>query len=62
MKNPDVFEGIDSLNMDEYRVLYVDDSSVARDQIVRTLDHMGLSHIEARNGVQAWEKLNELGR
>ncbi len=41
-------------------VLFADDSSVARSQIKRTLDRMGILHIGVRNGAEAWDKLNEL--
>ena len=41
-------------------VLFADDSSVARSQIVRTLEHMGVKHLSTTNGVEAWTKLNNL--
>ena len=41
-------------------VLFADDSSVARGQIERTLEHMGVRYIGVTNGAEAWEKLNEL--
>ena len=44
----------------EITVLFADDSSVARGQIIRTLDHMGVKHIGATNGAEAWKKLNEI--
>ena len=59
-QNPDMFSDIESVGRNDFRVLFADDSGVARDQIARTLDEMGLPHTEARNGVQAWQKLNEL--
>ena len=59
-ENTAIFDDISSFDRADFRVMYVDDSGVARDQISRTLDHMGLPHIEARNGAQAWQKLNEL--
>ena len=41
-------------------VLFADDSSVARKQIAKTLDTMGIKYISAKNGLEAWEKLKEL--
>ncbi len=41
-------------------VLYADDSSVARKQIAKTLEKMGLNYISANNGMDAWKKLLEL--
>lgn len=41
-------------------VLFADDSSVARKQITRTLEKMGLKSISANNGQEAWSKLNEI--
>jgi two-component system, chemotaxis family, chemotaxis protein CheV len=38
-------------------VLFADDSAVARTQITRTLDALGVSHIAAANGLQAWQEL-----
>ena len=39
-------------------VFYADDSAVARKQIERTLDAMGIRHAGAINGRQAWENCN----
>ncbi len=55
------FEGIEPLNVDA-TVVYADDSSVARKQIEQTLDHIGIKHIGAKNGVEAWDKLQELAK
>jgi two-component system chemotaxis response regulator CheV len=41
-------------------VFFADDSSVARKQIVSTLDAMGVNHISAINGRQAWEELRKI--
>ena len=41
-------------------VLFADDSSVARKQIVKTLDTMGVKHLSAKNGEEAWERLLEI--
>jgi two-component system chemotaxis response regulator CheV len=39
------------------RVLFADDSVVARKQIAKTLERMGFSYIEATTGSEAWEML-----
>ena len=44
----------------EATVLFADDSSVARKQIARTLDQLGITHISSRNGVEAWDRLKEI--
>jgi two-component system chemotaxis response regulator CheV len=41
-------------------VLFADDSSVARNQISRTLDAMHVKHIGTSNGRQAWAELTRL--
>lgn len=41
-------------------VYFADDSSVARKQISQTLDAMGLRHVGAVNGRQAWEELSRV--
>jgi two-component system chemotaxis response regulator CheV len=41
-------------------VLFADDSAVARNQIVRTLDAMAVKHIGTANGADAWRELNQL--
>lgn len=41
-------------------VFYADDSSVARKQIEKTLDAMGLRHVEAINGKRAWDELQKI--
>jgi two-component system chemotaxis response regulator CheV len=50
---------LDKLDIDA-TVLFADDSSVARKQIETTLDHMGVKHISAKNGIEAWDKLKEV--
>ncbi len=55
-----VFDGIESSVRDDATVLFVDDSSVARGQIRRTLEHMGLKYISTANGQEAWEILEKL--
>ncbi|HZN26910.1 MAG TPA: chemotaxis protein [Burkholderiales bacterium] len=41
-------------------VLFADDSSVARSQIVRTLDAMAVNHISTTNGAEAWRELTQI--
>ncbi|MBI1398481.1 MAG: response regulator [Betaproteobacteria bacterium] len=41
-------------------VLFTDDSQVARKQIQRTLDAMGVRYISSVNGAQAWRELDRL--
>jgi len=54
------YEDITTLEDQGYTILYADDSSVARSQIERTLDHMGVAHVSAMNGAEAWSKLKEI--
>lgn len=42
------------------RVLFADDSSVARTQIKKTLERMGIAYIQAVTGQEAWSRLQEL--
>ena len=44
----------------ERTVFFADDSSVARNQIARTLDAMQVKYISAINGRQAWEELSKM--
>jgi len=53
------FEGIERIPSNA-TVLYADDSSVARKQIAKTLDALGIKHISAKNGVEAWDRLMEI--
>lgn len=53
------FEGVEKIQ-NSSTVLYVDDSSVARKQIAKTLDTLGVKHMAAKNGEEAWERLLEL--
>ena len=43
------------------RILFADDSSVARTQIRKALDRLGVSYIQATTGQEAWETLLKLG-
>jgi two-component system chemotaxis response regulator CheV len=54
------YDDITTLADQGYTIMYADDSSVARSQIERTLDHMGVAHVSAINGAEAWTKLKEI--
>ncbi len=56
-QDDNTYEGIPTLEADSKTIIFADDSSVARDQISRTLDEMGVHHISAVNGLEAWNKL-----
>jgi two-component system chemotaxis response regulator CheV len=51
---------IEPLAVTDRTVFFVDDSAVARKQIVNTLDAMQINHISAVNGRQAWEELQKI--
>ena len=56
-----LFKGIEPLVTDEpVTVYFADDSSVARKQIERTLDALGVRHVGSVNGRQAWTELEKL--
>jgi two-component system, chemotaxis family, chemotaxis protein CheV len=42
------------------RVLFADDSAVARTQIRKTLERLGVSYVQATTGQEAWERLLEI--
>jgi two-component system chemotaxis response regulator CheV len=54
------FAGIKQFENKNIKILFADDSSIARGQIVRTLDHLGASYISCINGSEAWKKLREI--
>jgi two-component system chemotaxis response regulator CheV len=54
------FRNISRLENGDRTVFFADDSSVARKQIERTLDAMGVSHISAMNGRKAWDELRRV--
>lgn len=43
---------------DEFNVFFVDDSSVARKKISEVLDKLGVRHMHATNGLEAWTRLS----
>lgn len=54
-----LYQGVDEVSV-PHTVLFADDSSVARKQISKTLDKMGMQYISANNGMDAWRKLQEI--
>ena len=54
-----IFKSVKPIGKDR-TVFYADDSSVARHQIQRTLDAMGVKSIAAINGRQAWIELSKM--
>ena len=58
--NDDIaLKAVKPIGMPDRTVFFADDSSVARKQITSTLDAMGVNHISAINGRQAWEELQQ---
>lgn len=58
--DPDALE-VDAMQVDEIRVLLVDDSALARKHIIRVLNNMGVTNItEADNGTEGVELLREI--
>ncbi len=55
-----IFNAVKPLGRENRTVFFADDSSVARNQITRTLDAMGVKHISAINGRQAWIELSKM--
>jgi two-component system, chemotaxis family, chemotaxis protein CheV len=52
-----LFANLKPLNKPDRTVFYADDSSVARRQIERTLEALGITGIGTINGKQAWDEL-----
>lgn len=59
-ESEELFEGIERIGRDDITILFADDSSVARDQIMRTLDHIGVKYFSASNGMEAWQKIKDI--
>ncbi|MFA6921490.1 MAG: chemotaxis protein [Gallionella sp.] len=55
-----IFNAVKPLGKENRTVFFADDSSVARNQISRTLDAMGVKYISAINGRQAWIELAKM--
>lgn len=54
------FTAIQPIGKEGLTIIYADDSSVARGQIERTLNVLGIRGIAAMNGRQAWEELQRI--
>lgn len=59
-QSSEIFEGIEQMGDKDITLLFADDSAVARDQIIRTMNHMGIKYISTINGAEAWNKLKEI--
>jgi len=59
-ENDDEFHGIKKFTRKGITILFADDSTIARNQVTRTLDHLGADHISCINGSEAWKKLSEI--
>ncbi|MBI5938122.1 MAG: chemotaxis protein CheV [Betaproteobacteria bacterium] len=55
-----LFEVLEPIGTPDRTVFYADDSSVARNQVARTLEAIGVKGIAAINGKQAWEELQKI--
>jgi two-component system chemotaxis response regulator CheV len=55
-----VFSTIQPIGKEGLTIVYADDSSVARGQIERTLNALGIRGISAMNGRQAWDELQKI--
>ena len=55
-----LFNNISPIEVDNRTIFFADDSSVARNQISRTLDAMNIRYISANNGKQAWDELQRI--
>lgn len=55
-----VFTHIEPIGKEGLTVLYADDSSVARGQIEKTLNALGIRGMMAMNGRQAWDELQKI--
>ncbi|HEX5393006.1 MAG TPA: chemotaxis protein [Rhodocyclaceae bacterium] len=55
-----LFNAITPLDRNDYTVVFADDSSVARNQIERTLNALGVKFVGAINGSVAWDELQKI--
>jgi len=55
-----IYQSVQSLGKNDLTVLYADDSPVARNQIKRTLEAMGVKGISTINGREAWMQLSKM--
>lgn len=57
----DVVGNVERVNSDRnLTVFFVDDSMLARRKIAEVLDKMGVKHIQATNGREAWDRLKSM--
>ncbi len=54
-----LFEGINKLE-GSHSILFADDSKIARTQITKTLQHLGVEYRSTANGAEAWKMLNNI--
>jgi two-component system chemotaxis response regulator CheV len=54
------YKSIEPLNRPDATVFFCDDSIVARKQIERTLEAMGVKYVGANNGRQMWDELEKM--
>lgn len=59
-ENDLVFRSVVAVDRPDLTVFYCDDSSVARKQIQRTLDTMGVKGFSAVNGRQMWDEMEKV--
>lgn len=59
--DPSLYEGIEKMDT-EATVLFADDSAVARKQIETTFGKVGIKHLSAKNGKEAWQQLDEMAK
>lgn len=55
-----LFNNISPIHVENRTIFFADDSSVARNQIARTLDAMNIRYVSANNGKQAWDELQKI--
>lgn len=55
-----IYANLQPLDRPGHTVFYADDSSVARQQIARTLEALGVNGIATVNGRQGWEELQKI--
>jgi two-component system chemotaxis response regulator CheV len=58
----EMFEGVSRIaeHQGQYRILFADDSNIARTQIKKALDAMGVEYVTAVNGAEAWRKMKTI--
>ncbi len=54
------YRSVTAINKPDATVFFADDSIVARKQIVKTLQLMGVNYVGSVNGRQAWEELDKM--